>query len=263
MPNISAYMSSIRPYRWMKLYERLQTTKLSFEIVIVGPIEPTHLLPSNIHFYKSDVKPSQCFHAAATLCTGEILLQMVDDLEYEPDTIEKMFKVVTEMDSATATAHYWQCGTSSGAADGSPTHWKNYVLNQNIAGELMIGLPLLPVCGMFRRSTFIQYQGIDKRFDGVMGELDFYMRLKINGYDTYFVPGRVIENTEWQKFRDNITGEQGGQDNGLCNKFWNKDRECFKRLWTMSGIQWITTRNDIMRPYDNIDLLTVNQYYDF
>jgi len=97
-PNVSAYLSSIRPYRWMRIHEMLAKTGLSFEIVIVGPNEPDFSLPKEIRFYKSNVKPSQCFHAAASMCTGETLLQVVDDIEYSDGGIETMYKAVSGKD---------------------------------------------------------------------------------------------------------------------------------------------------------------------
>ena len=50
--NVSAYMSSIRPYRWIAIHEMLKKTKLNFEIVIVGPNEPDFDLPEEIKFFK-------------------------------------------------------------------------------------------------------------------------------------------------------------------------------------------------------------------
>ncbi len=236
--NISAYMTSIRPYRWMSLYERLKKTELDFEIVIVGPTKPDFKQPEEIKFHFSEVKPSQCFHASASLCTGEMLLQVVDDIDYEPSVIENMYDVIKEADDKVmATASYFQNN-------------RDYSPYQNVAGQADPEIPILPVCGMFPRSAFIEVQGFDKRFDGVMGELDLYMRLHVAGYRTQFVPGKVGESTKFQK----------KEGSSLCKKFWNKDRPKCIGLWQKDG-KWTTTRTDIMRPYEDKDLLTVNQYY--
>ena len=48
--NVSAYLSSIRPYRWMAIHEMLAKTGLSFELVVVGPNEPDYELPKEIKF---------------------------------------------------------------------------------------------------------------------------------------------------------------------------------------------------------------------
>lgn len=239
--NLSAYMSSVRTYRWLGLYERLKATGLSFEMIIVGPNDPTDALPPEISFYKSDVKPAQCFQAALSMCRGDVLLQLVDDLEYEPGTLEAMHKVVADSDMLMSTAEYWD-------------EARNYRLYQNIAGEVHPGLPLLPVCGMYSQKAHLSVGGLDRRFDGVMCELDMYMRLRINGYQTVFVPGRVIEKTSLMS--------EHNEGVRLCTRYWNKDRECFKRLW-MNEQGWLTCRNDILRPYSMENILTVNQTYDY
>lgn len=233
-------MSSIRPQRWIPMYKRLKETNLFFEMVIVGPVEPTFELPPEINYIKSDVKPSQCFHAAATMTTGDILLQVVDDLEYSEGSIEKMYDVVSQNDNVTATAYYYKDN-------------KNTSADQNIAGFAyhQTYLPQLPVCGMFRKKAWVDHKGLDKRFDGIMGELDFYMRICMNGYSTVFVDGIVNENMSYQK-------ESGS---GLSQRYWHKDRNTFINLWTTNGI-FYPIRNDIVREYDNNDLLKNNQYFN-
>jgi hypothetical protein len=238
--NISAYLSSIRPYRWMRIHEMLSSAGLSFEIVIVGPNDPDFSLPKEIKFFKSDVKPSQCFHAAATMSEGEALLQIVDDIEYQDGGIQAMFKAVMETDNEMATCQYFQNGHSN-------------VYHQNISGSIMnlCYLPLLPVCGLYRRNVYSEIGGLDKRFNGVMGELDLYMRMSVAGYSTKFVNFICNENTDYQK----------KEDSSLCGKFWNQDRPRFIDLWSTSGNLY-PIRKDIVRKYSNVDLLTVNQYHE-
>ncbi len=239
-PNVSAYLSSIRPYRWMRIHEMLAKTGLSFEIVIVGPNEPDFSLPNEIRFYKSNVKPSQCFHAAASMCTGETLLQVVDDIEYSDGGIETMYKAVSGKDNVMATCKYFQNGSSN-------------IYNQNISGNILnlSYLPLLPVCGLYRRHVFNDLGGIDKRFNGVMGELDLYMRMSVAGYTTVFVDFICNENTE----------HQVKESTSLCGKFWDQDRPKFMQLWSTSGVLY-PIRNDIVRKYSDIDILSVDQNYE-
>lgn len=240
-PNISAYLSSIRPYRWMRIHEMLSKTKLSFEIIIVGPNDPDFKLPKEIKFFKSNVKPSQCFHAAASMSEGETLLQIVDDIEYSDGAIEEMYRSVIETDNVNATCQYYQNGHSN-------------VYNQNISGSALnlTYLPLLPVCGLYRRYIYSQIGGLDKRFDGVMGELDLYMRMCVNGHSTRFINHICNENTDFQK----------NESTSLCGKFWNSDRPKFIKLWSTSGNLY-PIRKDIVRSFENKDILTVNQNYEY
>lgn len=232
---ISAYMTSIRPYRWMRIHEMLSKTGLSFEIVIVGPIEADFELPEEILFFKSSLKPSQCQHTAAALCSGEYLLQIVDDIDYQDGAIEAMYQKVSEVDNVMATCHYFWNG-------------QDYTLFQNTAGQNLPDLPLLPVCGMFPRQAFLDAGGIDKRFLGVMGELDLYMRMSQLGYKTVFVEFICNENTEFQN----------KDQSSLCSKFWPHDRPILIDLWSTNG-QFYLIRNDIVRKYTNENLLTIEQ----
>ena len=233
--DISAYMTSIRPYRWMGIHEMLSKTNLSFEIVIVGPIEPDFELPPEIRFFKSDLKPSQCQHTSAFLCEGEMLLQIVDDIYYQDGAIEAMYNVVKNNPNSMATCHYHQDGHNN-----SPY--------QNIAGQISNYLPLLPVCGVYPREAYRKVGGIDKRFMGVMGELDLYMRLSLAGYETVFVNYVCNEQTQFQKI----------EHTSLCGKFWGVDRPVMINLWSENN-QFCLTRKDEVREYSESDLLTVEQ----
>ena len=240
IPNISAYLSSIRPYRWMSIHEMLSKTGLSFEIIIVGPNDPNFSLPKEINFYKSDVKPSQCFHAAATMSTGETLLQIVDDMEYQDGGIEAMYRAVIEKDNIMATCKYHMNGIST--AD-----------FQNMAGSSdssCYPLPFLPVCGLYRRHVYSDMGGLDRRFNGVMSELDLYMRMSVYGYGTHFVDFIGNENRTYQEI----------ESQSLYQKFASKDRPEFVRLWSTNGNLY-PIRRDIVRKYENKNLLTENQNF--
>ncbi len=237
--NISAYLSSIRPYRWMTIHEMLSKTGLSFELVIVGPNDPDFALPKEIKFHKSNVKPMQCSHAAASMSTGETLLQIVDDMEYGEGAIKQMFETVIKYDNVNASCHYLQDNVSQ-------------IYVQNIAGQHLnlTYLPLLPVCGLYRRSAYLASGGLDRRFNGAMGELDLYMRMKMNGYSTHFVQNYCNENTSFQK----------KEKTSLCRKYWNQDRPTFINLWSTQGVLF-PIRNDIVRRFSDENLLSIDQNY--
>lgn len=235
--DISAYMTSIRPYRWMKIHEMLSKTGLSFEMVIVGPIEADFELPPEIKFYKSDLKPSQCQHAAGMFCQADKMLQIVDDITYEDGGIKSMYDELMKNDNVMATCHYYLDD-------------RDCTAQQNIAGLNVPYLPLLPVCGMFHRQAFLDAGGIDKRFLGVMGELDLYMRMSQLGYKTVFVDFICNENREFQN----------KDQSSLCNKFWPVDRPAMVNLWSTNGSLFLV-RNDIVRKYVNENLLTIEQNY--
>ena len=233
---ISAYMTSIRPNKWMGIFEMLQKSNLTFEIVIVGPTAPDFDLPNEIKFYQSCVKPCQCQHAAAVLSTGDVLFQIVDDMEYPDGSIEAMYNLVNSNLKIMSTCRYLMDGSDKSS-------------EQNIAGVPRGDLPILPVCGMFRRSEYEFVGGMDKSFDGVMGELDLYMRLFIDGnLKTQFVDFSCNENRQ----------AQNSERSGLCDKFWGKDRPIFIDLWSQNG-NLSSIRNRELSSYSKENLLTENQ----
>jgi len=228
MIDISAYMTSIHPNKWLNICQMLSKTGLSFELVIVGPNKPNFELPKEIKFYCSHVKPQQCMHTAAIMSIGKTLLQIVDDIEYQDGGIEAMFNEVISNERVTATCHYHKNNIDA-------------TEEQNIFGIKTDFAPLLPVCGLYKRSVYSEVGGLDKRFNGIMGELDLYMRIFNAGYHTKFVNYRCNENR----------GESS-----LLNRFWYRDRSVFMNLWDST-----TMRNDIVRTYNNENLLTVEQNY--
>jgi hypothetical protein len=213
----------------------LSKTELPFEIIIVGPIEADFELPKEIKFYKSVLKPSQCQHTAGILCNSDKMLQIVDDIEYQDGAIKAMYEELVKSDSVMSTCHYYWNG-------------QDYTRFQNTAGQELDHLPLLPVCGMFHLKAFLDAKGIDKRFLGVMGELDLYMRMRLLGYRTVFVDFICNENTQFQN----------KDQSSLCSKFWPVDRPMLIDLWSTSG-HFYFIRNDVLREYNNKDLLTVEQ----
>lgn len=238
--NVSAYLSSIRPYRWMRIYEMLKRSGLTFEIVIAGPNDPDFTLPSEVKFFKTNVKPSQCFHIAASACSGETLLQIVDDIEYSDGAIREMYEGVMKRDNAMASCTYLLDG-------------KSQFFTQNISAQILniSYLPLLPVCGLYRRDVYSKMGGLDRRFNGVMSELDLYMRMRINGYDTIFINATCNEDTNYQK----------KENSSLCSKFFNRDRPIFVNLWSSGGILY-PIRNDIVRSFSEESLLLADQNYE-
>jgi hypothetical protein len=162
---------------------------------------------------------------------------MVDDIEYSDGAIKEMYDIVVSNDNAMATCQYFKNGYNNAPF-------------QNIAGNIdnLIQLPLLPVCGLYPRSAYAAVGGIDKRFDGIMGELDLYMRMRINGYLTVFVNHICNENTSAQE----------KENSSLCKKFWPVDRPKLLNLWTTNGIL-LPVRNDIVRRFNDENILTIDQ----
>jgi len=95
--DISLFMSASRPKFWQRMYESLQGNKCSWEIVAVGPHEPKNnwLMP-NLHFYKCDFKPTQCYAAASYFSKGELIGWTADDAVYNENSLDSIWKTYKE-----------------------------------------------------------------------------------------------------------------------------------------------------------------------
>jgi len=62
-------------------------------------------------------------------------------------------------------------------------------------------------------------------------------------------------------FATKNTEHQVKESTSLCGKFWDQDRPKFMQLWSTSGVLY-PIRNDIVRKYSDIDILSVDQNYE-
>lgn len=92
-PEISILMPAIRKDRWQKLYDSIsESTKRSFELVIVGPYAPEGDLINkrNIKYVKDFGCPTRCANIGLLLCEAEILYGiMSDDSLFFEDAMDK------------------------------------------------------------------------------------------------------------------------------------------------------------------------------
>ncbi|MDB5036555.1 MAG: hypothetical protein JWQ35_83 [Bacteriovoracaceae bacterium] len=207
---VSLFASAIRTDCWLDFYNSLkQSNRVPFEVVFVGPSRPDYKLPPHFKFIQSDFKPAQCTAIAANNCQGEMLLQVVDDLEFSPGAIDLLFDEVNKAPDIMSTCHYYY-----GEED--------CTTGQNALGRSHDQLPLLPVCGMFRQGLFRSACGLDHRFFGVMWELDLYMRFYFeHKIKTQFVDAICKEKVDLNKGGDRLCSRSGQSDRNLFLQFWN------------------------------------------
>ncbi len=157
-PLVSVFMAARRPYNWLRLYRRISTSSVPFEMIFVGPVKPEFALPENMKYIHTDVKPSQCTYIAAKATTGKYIMFYADDMAFSNAFLDHMVNEAencSNIDNTIITPNLTEHG-------------------QNFFGDKDKSTPLLPV-GLFMTKKLWDRYGIDKNFYGVYWDLDIAM----------------------------------------------------------------------------------------
>lgn len=129
---LSVFFPGIRPHLWMNVYNSIKRSfSDSFELVIVGPYEPTQefLAQPNTKFIKDFGSPVRCEQIALLTTRGEYVLMVSDDVIFHPGTLDRCFQTMgrdfkdvcltkyTEKDPNSAVLQqdgYWKFGFHDG-----------------------------------------------------------------------------------------------------------------------------------------------------
>jgi hypothetical protein len=198
----------------MDLYRSIGTNNISFEIVFVGPNEPDYTLPDNFKYIKSNVKPSQCCEAASRYASGELLLNVVDDIEFRVEApLDKLYGgyLLYNDEKLILSCRYMMDGV-----DVSNECHRFYATDPTS--------PIMPAVGLISKQIYCKLGGIDKSFLGLFSDLDIAMRL-------YAIGGRVLlsssvyinEVTRIEIKTSLLASEVGVHDRLLLNSLWVTD----------------------------------------
>lgn len=173
-PLVSLYASAVRPGLWERLYTSLQTNDIRFEMIFVGDQPPIRSLPENIHYIYSEVKPAQCYDIACRYAAGELIMEIADDIVFSERALDILYKAFCD------------------EGDENVVLSPRYAYNQELYGkerhayfEGDRNAPIMPVCGLMKKSTWLRLGGIDNRFVAQCWDMDVIMRL-------YAIGGKVL-----------------------------------------------------------------------
>ena len=113
-PELSIIIPSIRVERLPKLYESIiQSTKRSFEVVIVGPYDVPESIRSNknIKYVRDFGSPMRASNIAAELCEGKVITWGSDDSLYLDHGIDDAMDLLFSMgndEKNTVIAKYYE-----------------------------------------------------------------------------------------------------------------------------------------------------------
>jgi hypothetical protein len=166
-PIISVYGSACRPQNWLSLYNTLRDSSINFEIVFVGPNEPNYPLPDNFKYIQSNVKPAQCVEIASRYTSGELIMQIADDLEFRtPKMLDSLYRAyVTYNDERLIVS----CRFMVDGVDVSDLCC-NYLAGHSET-------PMISVAGLMSNKLYKEVGGIDRNFMAVCGDMDMIMRV--------------------------------------------------------------------------------------
>lgn len=233
---------AIRSHNYKKVYDSLNIdNNTSFEVVFVGNYLPEQDMPSNFKYIYSEVNPAQCTEIAVRNSIGEYIIVIVDDLEFSGGFlnmmdfyIDRMFLENTVISSSIKI--FEEEGDGMFLFD-----WK------------IKNAPVMPAFPAFKRKIWNKIGGIDRRFNGACLHFDVMMRFYEIGYSLFIIPscwGNEFKDKKVPSSLYRKTGKKYGQV--LCKKLWVKDDNTISRKRLLS-----------LMPYDDKDILTVDQFEDF
>lgn len=178
-PQISLCAAAARPDFWQRFYNSTLQNNVRIEVVFVGPLMPSWILPDNFKFIKSNVKPSQAYEIAFRHATGELIGWTADDANYNspevnsPNALDLIWQRYQEAcnefdDLKTMLA---MCPLEDSSAE-----WENHFF---FYGDR--NTPRMAPFGFINREWFYSLGGYDRNFICGQSENDVVMRGLQNG----------------------------------------------------------------------------------
>ncbi len=235
MVDISVFGSMVRPQHWMRLYNSLKTTSVSFELIAVGNKRPDFEMPINMRHIYTEVKPAQCAEIGVRVAKADLIMPIADDIILSSGALDKLYKQYKEVNNEKALI---SCGYIWRGIDCTGTYVQRFDINDPDS-------PLAPLCFLISKDIWMELGGIDRRFISVCWDLDIAMRVyEIGGIGVLCMDAKAEE----------IEG-----DSVLYNKDgWGFDRPLLDSLWMKDGIL-SKQRLSPVEPFIDKDILIINQ----
>ena len=209
-PLISIIASAVRPDNWIGLYENVGENDIDYELVFVGPNEPSVTLPDNFKHIKSNVKPAQCVEIAARHASGTHLLWTADDhLFTDERPLDRLWERYSSFDRDDIVV--------STAMD-APEGWNRFV-------QYELESPKLALCGLMSMSLWRAVGGVDRRFIAVNWDHDVCMRVIEQG-------GEIVESDVFMDVDIVLPDKPDSRGTLLYDEVRSYDSALLKSLWS-------------------------------
>jgi len=217
-PTISIYLSAIRPQLWKRMYNSLLTNDVSFEIIFIGNVSPTCVLPENCYYIYSPVKPPQCAEIGLRVCEGEYCILAMDDLIFNEHALDNLLKAFedTKREDIVVSCTPYLYGKEL------PNHYYRFwPCGEEGIGKQKLDSPLTPIAGLYKTKIVKELGGIDRGFIKSHWDVDLAMRLFSAGGIGFF-----CNNATAEEILDPTSNKR------LCTRA-TADREYLHLLWTI------------------------------
>jgi hypothetical protein len=242
---ISLVASSVRPSLWDVFAKSLESNKVDYEIIFVGPNRGQMNVPKKVRPIFTTVKPAQCYEIGFRAATGDLIHWTADDAEYEMNALDNMVRFWEGMKNLKAITAF------TTVEDGKDcTSW-----HHTIGGRQ--DTPVMAPFGVMSKGFLMALGGYDRRYICGQSENDLVMRALVAGGEVRQSPFKVfVEHcrkhggSNGTKFR---AGPQG---------WYPHDRKIFEGSWVMPDGKTISpVRLDAFEPFFEENIMTVSQSF--
>ncbi len=247
MTTISCFGPGIRPDRWIGLYNSLNTSKVDFDLTILGPNEPDFKLPDNLHYIKTNVKPAQCAEIGFRSTQSEFAMPVADDEIFSDGALDTLLSEFNSLgnDKSLVSCRFKLQGKD--ISEGALGANKFYVWDQSS--------PLAETCPLMKRESWKAVGGVDRRFIGLYWDLDLFLRVKVRAQH----PGLLSRSVTVEE----VGNAYGGGEHSLYMKYGPPyDRRMLDSFWTVPPTGTGAIQKHRLSPvesYEDKDILTITQ----
>jgi hypothetical protein len=241
-PKISICASAARPRFWNRFWNSLVWNDIPFEVIFVGPKPPNEDFPENFLWFESNLKPTQCYEAAVRRARGEIIGWTADDANYNHPQLKCPKSIDTVWKHYEAAQDKKVILSMRPFEDGGDIGTRHRLIHDDY------NTPLMAPFGFMNREWYMKLGGYDRNFICGQSENDVVMRAIQDG-------GRVeyLEDAPLWVHHAECHGEYPFRSG------YNWDRAFLESCWFLKNREVSNTRLREFEPFDDKDLLTVNQ----
>ena len=188
--NVSICCSSDRPHFWEYYYETVSMNTINFEILFIGPNKPNFILPNNVKFIHTNVKPAQCEFIGPLYSRGELVLIAPDDSHMSPFCLDILYEAYKKENNYKCIVSPEKYG--SFIEQISSTEEMLKIINEVPTQKGYIGSSFKDLQtqegGMISRQFYLELGGPDKRFIFGHAFTDVQIRALRSGGKIVFCP---------------------------------------------------------------------------
>lgn len=201
---VSILISSKNEFAIKDIVDNFKSNKIKYEIIIVGPLRNYN--ENSLRILTSYNKPPQCHLEAFKFSKGNFVTFIPDDLYFvQKNFLDKWVKLAKKNKNKLVSLRLIN------------------KINNNLNSYRFIHdlkeSPLMPISPLLNKDILKKNKIFDKRFAATLYDLDLYLRLLNDGYETLFSKIQIKEKS-FSKY--SLNQDYNSQDRKLLNKLWTE-----------------------------------------